>query len=68
MNCWVCAWPISWLVVDPVSGEIALPIALRMNGPNVVNRNQTPNPIRADVAARRNRTDSSSPNASHSPT
>ena len=36
--------------------------------PKIVSTNQIPNPISADVAARRTSTDSSSPNASHSPT
>ena len=40
----------------------------RISPPKIVSTNQIPNPISADVAARRTSTDSSSPKASHSPT
>ena len=40
----------------------------RISPPKIVSTNQIPKPISADVAARRTTTDSSNPNASHSPT
>ena len=55
-------------MVDPVTGDSVRPMMLVMSGPKVVSMNHTPNPISADVAARRNSTDSSSPNDSHTPT
>ena len=39
-----------------------------MSGPKIVKTSQMPNPIRADVAARRTATERSRPKASHSAT